>query len=97
MSFLQSPKRLKPKTGRPGRSTSRLPAHRFDESPDDYSLASCSPAELASASPSDHKLALDRPTRRLLTIKRQLCILAVSHQWGAAQTKLKNILHNNAQ
>jgi len=29
----------------------RPPAHRPDESPAGYSLASCSPAELASASP----------------------------------------------
>jgi len=31
----------------------RSPDHRFDESPAGYSLASCSPAELASASPAD--------------------------------------------
>jgi hypothetical protein len=62
-------------TGRRGHSASRLPAHRFDESPDDYSLASCSPAELASASPSDHQLAIDRPAEPLLTIKRRVCIL----------------------
>ena len=32
------------------------PAHRLDESPDDYSSVSCSPAELTSASPSDQDL-----------------------------------------
>src|ERR1019366_4151579 len=64
-----------PKTGRRGPSASRLPAHRFDESPDDYSLAGCSPAEPASASPSDYQLAIDRPTEPLLTIKRRVCIL----------------------
>jgi hypothetical protein len=64
-----------PKTGRRGHPASCLPAHRFDESPDDYSLASCSPAELASASPSDHQLAIDRPAEPLLTIKRRVCIL----------------------
>ena len=32
------------------RLESRTPAHRPDESPTGYSLASCSPAELASAS-----------------------------------------------
>jgi hypothetical protein len=31
----------------------RSPDHRFDESPAGYSLASCSPAELASASPAE--------------------------------------------
>ena len=35
------------------RSSSRPPAHRSDESPTGYSLASCSPAELASASPAE--------------------------------------------
>jgi putative transposase len=34
-----------------GRPNSRPPAHRSDESPTGYSSASCSPAELASASP----------------------------------------------
>jgi putative transposase len=36
------------------RPKSRPPAHRSDESPAGYSLASCSPAVLASASPADH-------------------------------------------
>ena len=38
------------------RPKSRPPAHRSDESPADYSSASCSPAELASASPADRHL-----------------------------------------
>ncbi len=83
-------------TGRRGHSASRLPAHRFDESPDDYSLASCSPAELASASPSDHQLAMDRPAEPLLTIKRECAYFPVSHQWGSAQSKIRHpctILH----
>ncbi len=36
------------------RPKSRPPAHRSDESPAGYSSASCSPAELASASPAEH-------------------------------------------
>jgi transposase InsO family protein len=43
--------------GTPGLTRSdpqdRSPDHRFDESPAGYSLASCSPAELASASPAE--------------------------------------------
>jgi transposase InsO family protein len=41
------------------------PAHRLDESPDDYSSVSCSPAELTSASPSNQELAanLDHASR----------------------------------
>jgi putative transposase len=38
------------------RPQSRPPAHRPDESPAGYSSASCSPAELASASPADYIL-----------------------------------------
>src|SRR5438046_2626305 len=40
-------------------------AHRLDESPAGYSLASCSPAELASASPVEHY-----NKRRLLAAER---------------------------
>ena len=36
------------------RPKSRPPAHRSDESPPGYSLARCSPAELASASSTEH-------------------------------------------
>jgi len=38
------------------RPKSRPPAHRSDESPAGYSSASCSPAELASASPAERHL-----------------------------------------
>jgi transposase InsO family protein len=39
--------------GETGAASEAPPAHRLDESPADYSLASCSPAELASASSAD--------------------------------------------
>jgi transposase InsO family protein len=39
--------------GEAGATSEAPPAHRLDESPADYSLASCSPAELASASSTD--------------------------------------------
>ena len=39
-----------------GRLKSRPPAHRPDESPAGYSSASCSPAELTSASPAERHL-----------------------------------------
>lgn len=38
----------------------RPPAHRSDESPADYSSASCSPAELASASPAERHLEREK-------------------------------------
>jgi hypothetical protein len=86
-----------PKTGRRGHSASRLPAHRFDESPDDYSLAGCSPAEPASASPSDYQLAIDRPTEPLLTIKRRVCILRRVSPTGGSPCKTSGFMHKNAQ
>jgi putative transposase len=42
------------------RSKRRPPAHRSDESPAGYSLASCSPAELASASPAERHLEREK-------------------------------------
>ena len=86
-----------PKTGRRGHSASRLPAHRFDESPDDYSLAGCSPAEPASASPSDYQLAIDRPTEPLLTIKRRVCILRRVSPTGGSPRFFLRIVHSFAQ
>ena len=44
-----------------GRNQEPLPAHRSDEFPAEYSLASCSPAELASASSSFVMLATNNP------------------------------------
>ena len=91
-------------TGRPGHSPSGLPAHRFDESPDDYSLASCSPAELASASPSDYQLALGRPTERSLTIKQRVvhpCRVSPTGVTPSAFSQCNaqscTIMHNHAQ
>ena len=43
-------------SGEPGEPSS--PAHRFDESPTGYSSAGCSPAEPASASPTEDHFAL---------------------------------------
>src|SRR5438876_6340584 len=40
----------------------RPPAHRSDESPAGYSSASCSAAELASASPAEHHLEREEET-----------------------------------
>jgi len=85
------------KTGRRGHSTSRLPAHRFDESPDDYSLASCSPAELASASPSASQLALDLPAERSLTIKRQVVHICRVSPMGGSPVQNSGTLHKKAQ
>jgi hypothetical protein len=47
------------------------PSHRCDEFPAEYSLASCSPAELASASPAALMLQLTTFVRRANLSERQ--------------------------
>jgi len=45
-------------------------SHRLDESPVGYSLAGCSPALPASASPTEPQSALKQTTGRLIFIER---------------------------
>ncbi len=52
---------------------SRPPAHRPDESPAGYSLASCSPAELASASPAGRHPETEGTVGEGKSIERQVC------------------------
>src|SRR6266853_1431381 len=56
-----------------GQPQSRPPAHRPDESPAGYSSASCSPAELASASPADRHLETEGTIGEGKSIERQVC------------------------
>ena len=55
-----------------GASTTLLPAHRLDESPAGYSSASCSPAELASASPAIRNDARASMLRKEICSERQV-------------------------
>jgi putative transposase len=55
------------------RRNRRSPAHRPDETPAGYSSASCSPAELASASPAGPHPAGDGTAEEENSIKRQVC------------------------
>src|SRR2546430_5140407 len=55
------------------RPHSRPPAHRPDESPAGYSLARCSPAELASASPARRHPETEGAVGEGKSIERQVC------------------------
>lgn len=67
-----------------GRDSYAAPGHRCDEFPAGYSLAGCSPAEPASASPADYSLS--GPIRR---DKRSApngnpSLISASQPWGPA-------------
>jgi hypothetical protein len=55
----------------------RAPAHRKDESPAGYSLAGCTPAEPASASPADAHLAGKRLRCTMHFQRTARCVLAI--------------------
>src|SRR5579864_6427273 len=61
------------------------PAHRLDEFPAGYSLAGCSPAEPASASPVDLILLRLLPFANSVPANGNLSLISVSHRRGAAQ------------
>jgi hypothetical protein len=82
MSFLRH-REIYPSDG--GKTlTGRAPAHRLDEFPTGYSLAGCSPAEPASASPVSlillrlHSFVYD------VSANGNLSLIIVSHHRGAA-------------
>jgi len=62
------------------------PAHRLDEFPAGYSLAGCSPAEPASASPAMRSMRYVVPADNDLSANGNLSLISVSHPRGAAQT-----------
>ncbi len=63
----------------------RAPAHRLDEFPTGYSLAGCSPAEPASASPASLSLLRLIPFDNNFRSNGDLSLFSVSHPRGAAQ------------
>jgi len=84
MSFLRH-REIYPSDG--GKTlTGRAPAHRLDEFPTGYSLAGCSPAEPASASPVSlillrlHSFVYD------VSANGNLSLIIVSHHRGAAHS-----------
>ena len=61
-------------------------AHRFDEFPAGYSLAGCSPAEPASASPAGYSIGEKDGAGKLFPANGNLSLFTLSHDRGAAQT-----------
>ena len=68
-----------------GRTTAPSDPH-CDEFPASYSLASCSPAELASASPAVRSMLDLIPAGNGLPANGNLSLVSVSQQWGAVQS-----------
>jgi hypothetical protein len=60
--------------------------HRTDEFPAGYSSASCSPAELASASPVNLSVESQRIVGNGLPANGNLSLLSVPQPWGAVQS-----------
>ena len=60
-------------------------AHRFDEFPAGYSLAGCSPAEPASASPAGYSIGEKAGVGNLFPANGNLSPFTLSHDRGAAQ------------
>ena len=83
MSFLRH-REIYPSDG--GKTlTGRAPAHRLDEFPTGYSLAGCSPAEPASASPASLILLRLQSFVYDVSANGNLSLILVSHHRGAAQ------------
>ena len=61
-------------------------AHRFDEFPAGYSLAGCSPAEPASASPAGYSMGENGAVGKLFPANSNLSLFPLSHDRGAAHT-----------
>ena len=61
-------------------------AHRFDEFPAGYSLAGCSPAEPASASPTGYSMSENGTVGNLFPANSNLSLFSLSHDRGAAQS-----------
>ena len=59
--------------------------HRFDESSTGYSLASCTPALLASASPAFYSFYLNKAAGQQKAANGNLSPISLSHPRGALQ------------
>jgi len=90
MSFLRH-REIYPSDG--GKTlTGRAPTHRLDEFPTGYSLASCSPAEPASASPVNLILLRLHSFVYEVSANGNLSLIFVSHRRGAAHS-LSRVYH----
>jgi hypothetical protein len=93
MSFLRHREIYRPMwhfhCGNLGATSAVAPTHRPDEFPADYSLASCSPAELASASPAVRSMIGFIPVGNGLPANGNLSLFVLSQRWGAHHFKLE--------
>src|SRR3954469_8165002 len=80
MSFLRHGEIYPPMDGGPAVPG---PAHRLDGFPTGYSLAGCSPAEPASASPASLILLLSCSQAERFAANGKLSLISVSHRRGA--------------
>jgi hypothetical protein len=88
MSFLRHKEiyRSDGRQGVPGRAANGSPQpHRVDEFPAEYSLAGCSPAEPAAASPAASSIADNGATGKPLALNGNLSSFTVPQPWGALQ------------
>ena len=89
MSFFRH-REIYPSDGGAG-FAANAPAHRLDEFPASYSSASCSPAELASASLACSSVKSDRRNGKKFSANGNLSLISVSHRRGSLQaTKSPN-------
>src|ERR1700730_7257028 len=70
---------------------SRSCPHRLDESPTDYSWASCSPAELACALSAGALCYTGPPFDNPVSANGQPCLISVSHVRGKVQERLSYV------
>src|SRR5712691_10594740 len=84
----------KPSAPRSGLRTPPRP-HRLDEFPAGYSLAGCSPAEPASASPTSRSMRYLVLADNGLSANGNLSLISVSHLKGSVQTVPGVICDNN--
>src|SRR5690242_18547584 len=85
MSFLRHHPEIFPSDGG-ARLAANAPAHRLDEFPAGYSLAGCSPAEPASASPAGHQYAVMSSCRSRTFQRTANCVLTVCLSPGGKGT-----------
>ena len=83
-----------PALEKPGATLAAAPgAHRLDEFAAGYSLAGCSPAEPASASPAQASVRRYSEEGKRFAVNRNLSRFRLSHAWGSLHRKPGNRLH----
>ena len=77
-----------PALEKPGATLAAAPgAHRLDEFAAGYSLAGCSPAEPASASPARTSVRRYSEEGKRFAVNRNLSRFRLSHAWGSLQPR----------